>query len=131
MGLAELFQQLASDMLTPGGIFDNVPIEATYYSGAVGESSTYDPATQVVIDNETAYAVFGVPDKINYRMVDNVNVFPNDKLFYVAGNIFKNAGLTTRNKPGDRIVFSGESWSVVKIDTDPVEAVFIIHVRKP
>lgn len=132
MGLAELFQDLAQQMLTPGGIFDNVPVNVTYYSGTPGNSSTWDSATQTLTNNETAYPISGVQDKPDRRSIDNLNVFPNDKWFYVARNTFIDAGLTTRNKPDDRVVFAnGESWNVIRILSDPVEAVFTIQLRKP
>lgn len=132
MSLAELFQGLAQQMLVPGGIFDNVPIEATYYSGTPGGSATYDPVTQTVTDNETAYAIAGVIDKPRYEAIDNTNVFPEDRWFYVASTVFISAGLATRNKPDDRVVFrGGDSWNVVRIVSDPVFAVFTIQMRKP
>lgn len=132
MGLAELFQDLAVQMLVPGGIFDNVPVDVVYYSGTPGNSATYDPTTQTVTVNETAYTISGVKDKPEYKAIDNINVFPNDMWLYVAGKVFTEAGLTTRNKPDDRIEFAnGESWNVVRILTDPVNAVYIIQMRNP
>lgn len=133
MGLAELFQDLAQQMLVPGGIFDNVPLNAVYYSGTPGNSSTYDPETQTVVNNETAYPIYGVEDKPDYKAIDNINVFPTDKWFYVAGKTFTEAGLTTRNKPNDRVVFTAtsENWNVIRIITDPVRACFIIQMRNP
>jgi hypothetical protein len=130
MGLAEMFRDLATQMLVPGGIFDNVPVNAVYYSGTVGNSATYDPVTQVVTVNETAYTISGVIDKPEYKAIDNINVFPEDRWFYVAGNVFRDAGLTTRNKPHDRVEFTnGTSWNVVRILSDPVDACFIIQMR--
>lgn len=132
MGLAELFQDLAKQMLVPGGIFENVPVAATYYSGTPGSSATYDPTTQTATDNETAYAISGVIDKPEYKAIDNVNVFPEDRWFYVAGEVFIDAGLAVRNKPDDRVVFAaGDSWNVLRIVSDPVFAVVIIQMRKP
>lgn len=132
MGLREMFQGLATQMLTIGGVFDNVPVEATYFSGTPGSSASYDPLTQTVTDNETAYIIQGVIDRPQYRAIDNVNVLPSDRWFYVSGEVFRNAGLTTRHKPDDRVVFDdGASWTVVRISTDPVGAAIIIEMRSP
>lgn len=132
MGMREMFQGLATQMLTIGGVFDNVPVNATYYSGTPGASADYDPLTQTVTDNETAYAIQGVIDRPDYRAIDNLNVFPNDRWLYVSGQVFRQAGLTTRNKPEDRVVYEdGASWTVVRIRTDPVGAAIIIEMRNP
>jgi hypothetical protein len=132
VGLREMFQDLAAQMLSIGGVFDNVPVMCTYYSGTPGASADYDPLTQTVTDNETAYAIQGVIDRPQYRAIDNINVFPSDRWLYVAGQLFLQAGMSTRNKPDDRVVFQdGSSWTVVRISTDPVGAAIIIEMRSP
>jgi hypothetical protein len=133
MGLADIFRDLATNMLTPGGIFDDVPVEATFYSAVEGNAATYDPVTGTVVRNEEApITITGVPTNPSIRQIDNVNVFPDDKFFLVAGRSFTNAGLSTRRKPGDRLVLGQQTWEVVEdVKTDPVEAVFIFHLRRP
>ncbi len=128
MALAEVFLDLAQQMLTPGGIFENVPIVATYVRQ---DNPTYDPVTGVMTPNETTYQVAGVPDKVHYRAIDNVNVLADDRLFYIAGKVFTQAGLTLRSKPNDTLQLQGETWNVIRIDTDPVQAVYVIQVRRP
>jgi len=132
MGLREMFQGLAVQMLTVGGIFDNGPITATYVSGTPGASADYDPDTGTVTEHSTSYAIQGVIDKPEYKAIDNVNVFPDDRWLYVAGETFRQAGLTTRWKPDDRVAFpDGSTWNVVRIHTDPVGAAIIIEMRNP
>lgn len=132
MGLREMFQGLATQMLTIGGMFDNVPVAVTYWSGTPGSSADYDPLTGTVTDHETAYPIEGVIDQPEYKAIDNINVFPSDRWLYVSGEVFREAGLTTRHKPDDRCVFQdGTSWTVIRIRTDPVGAAIIIEMRNP
>ncbi len=128
MALAELFRGLAQQMLTPGGIFENVPIEAIYVRQA---NPDYDPTTGHITEHPSSYTIAGVIDRPSTRSIDNVNVFPTDQWFYVAGITFTEAGLTARNKPDDILQLQGENWNVVRIRTDPVNAVVILEVRRP
>jgi len=128
MPLAELFRSLAQQMLVPGGIFENVPIIATYTRA---EDSDYDPTTGVVTEHQTSYAITGVKDKVDFRKIDNVNVMPNDQLFYAPYQTLREAGLTVPSKPEDTLTILGEVWSVVRAQTDPVDAVLIIQIRRP
>src|SRR5207247_7069232 len=100
-------RSLANDMLTPGGIFDDVPIDATYVSNV---GAVYNPSTQIVTEHENRYSISGVKAKVSARMVDNVAVFPNDEQFFVAGDGFTAAGLTVPSKPDDRLEITGEIW---------------------
>jgi hypothetical protein len=128
VALADFFRDLAQQMLTPGGIFEDVPIEATYTRMS---NPLYDPVTGIVTEAPTAYPVTGVKDQVNYRSVDNVNVLANDELFYVAGKALKDVGLLVPSKPDDTLTFLGERWNVVGTRTDPVNAVIIIQIRRP
>lgn len=133
MGLADTFRKLAEDMLTPGRIFGDIPVKADFYSADDGNASTYDPTTGLVTRNEeTPISVTGVFTEPTIRQIDNVNVFPDDKFFLVSGRNFTTSGLSTRRKPGDRIVYGTQTWEVVgNVRTDPVEAVFIFQLRRP
>ncbi len=129
MSLATLFRDLAQQMLTPGGIFDDVPVEVVYIREA---SADYNPVTQIVTVNETRYPVTGVYASPSIRQVDNVNVLFTDRLLYIAGKTFLEAGLTMRTRPDDTVEFDGgEVWKVVRIDTDSVNACYIIYLRQP
>ena len=129
MSLATLFRDLAQQMLTPGGIFDDVPVEATYIREA---SADYNPVTGDVTKNETRYTITGVSAAVDVRKIDNVNILVDDKMFYVSGKTFTEAGLTTRTLPDDVLeMANGEHWNVVRITTDSVEACFILQLRRP
>lgn len=128
MPLAEFFRNLAQQMLVPGGIFENVPFAGVYTR--MGNPS-YDPVTGIVTEAPTTYPVTGVKDRVDVRKVDNVNIFPNDEVFYVSGKTFTDAGLLLPNKPDDTMTFPDGRWNVVRIDTDPVNAVMILLLRKP
>ena len=133
MGLADTFRDIALNMLTPGGIFDDVPVTASFYSAEDGNASTYDPLTGLVVRNEeTPISVTGVITDPKISQVDNVNVLYDDRFFLVAGRNFTDSGLSTRRKPGDRLVLNSQTWEVHgDVRTDPVGAVFIFHLRRP
>lgn len=132
MSLASTLRQIASDMLTPGKILDDIPVTVSYYSGTAGGSSTYNPTTQVVTVNETVYTpIYGVFTNPEYRQIDNVNVFADDRFFIASGDNFALVELLTRHKPSDRIVYGTLSYNVVRITTDPIQAAYIFQLRKP
>lgn len=131
MALADLFRKLADDMLRVGGLFQDVPVQATYISLQEGNATTYDPVAQTSQENTTEYAIEGVKDLISYQMIDNVNVFPKDQLFMVSQATFARSGLPIKNKPGDRLVIGTERFLVMQITTDPVTAFYMIQLRNP
>lgn len=128
MGLLEFFQDLAQQMLTPGGVFDNIPFDAVYRSV---DTPFYDPVTGTVTPNITSYIITGVKDRVASRSIDNVNVFPNDELFYFSGKTLRDAGMSTVSKPDDQLVINGEVWNVIRIQGDPANALFIVQIRRP
>lgn len=132
MGLADLFRDLGRSMLTPGGIFDDIPVSATYYYGETGNAAMYDPVTGAVTRNEhPGVSISGVFTDPKIDQIDNVNILPDDRMFLVSAYALTVAGLAARIKPGDRIVYSLQTWEVISVKTDPVMAVYIFQLRRP
>ena len=129
MGLASLFRDLAQQMLTPGGIFDDIPVPAVYVRQA---NPLYNPVTGAVTPQETRYNITGVKDKPLTWRIDSINVLSTDRWFYVSQQTLSQAGLVVPSKPDDTMEFLGEgAWTVLRIEGDAADAAYIIQLRRP
>ena len=122
MGLQATLQKAAQTAIKAVG---DAAVDATYVSMA--DQSQYDTGTGVVTNIGTEYDdVSMVFTEFDEREVDGEKVLDTDERALIA-----NLDLTPTPKPGDRIHKSAtDHWKVKAKKTDPVSALWILHIRK-
>ena len=121
MGLSNTFKSAAQ---TAVSAFGDVAVSTVYASFA---STTYNASagTNVAAYSSTA-GVSVIFDKFEFAKIDGINIKPEDKKALVPA---KNISAITP-APNDRIRAAGISWNVIKVTTDPAQALWELQVRK-
>ena len=121
MGLRETFQQGIATGLTALG---NVMRPATYNRVGV---PAYDTTTGTVTATPTASAISAMFYRFKKDEIDGTVVRPEDQKVLLGGTVL---GFTPTHN--DTIEDEdGQLWVVKGAQKDPVQATWILHVRKP
>ncbi len=123
MGLAETFRKAA---LQAVAAFGDVAVSATY---AAFSSATYNASagTPVTVFSSTA-GVSVIFEEFRIDQVDGAAVRPEDKKALVPA---KNISGVTPSVNDQLIVTGSVAWSVVRVTTDPAEALWTLQIRRP
>lgn len=122
MGLKEIFQNAAVTAVTA---FGNIGVSTNYASYA---SATYNASAGTNVAAYTSVAgVTIIFTHFELKEVDGVNIHAEDKKALLPA---KGVASTITPKAQDRIYEAGVMWQVVKVKTDPAEALWELQVRK-
>ena len=119
MGLQSVFKAAAETIFTA---LDDIPQSVTYTSVGV---RTYDPATGTLTGTDASYTVHMVMDSYERREIDNQAVLSTDMMAMIPVD-----SLTPEPTTRDTIAYSGATWQIVGITTDPAEALWVFQIRR-
>lgn len=122
MGLRETLRKAAQTAIAATG---NVAVSANYASF---QSTSYDVSTGTVAPTFTSVeGISIILSEFAFEVIDGETIQPEDQKAMIAARTIS----TVTPKPKDRITKSGETWEVVKAMTDPAEAAWVLHIRRP
>ena len=122
MALRNTFRSLAKTIITS---FGDVAIESEYREVT---GTTYNASTGAHTTTYTSYSSVPVIfNAFSFKEVDGVAVQPEDKTAYIAAEHIPDCS----PEPDDLIISEEETWQVIRVNTDPASALWIIHVRRP
>jgi len=104
-----------------GNAFGGFFLNATYRRDADVQNPDTGTVTRTTLD----YACKAIMEMTPTRLRAGEAWVEGDRRFLVLA-----ASLSIVPKPGDRVVFNGETWAVVSIDTDPATATWSIQGRR-
>lgn len=124
MGLKETFKDAAQDIVTA---FGNVGVSTNYEAIVSTSAAFYNASSGVAATTySTVAGVTVIFDVFELKQVDGIIVQPEDKKALIPA---KSISAVTPS-PEDRIVVAGIPWRVVRVNTDPAEALWELQVRK-
>jgi len=88
----------------------------------------YDPSTGLTayVEDSTALSLWRAP--LTRRIRESVEgIQPGDVLFLATG---ASGTLPVAPRPGDRLIVGAETWSVYRVDTDPLTALYHLFCRR-
>jgi hypothetical protein len=136
MALADQLRTIFDQVLTPGRVLQDIPVQVDYYAGTEGGLAAFDPTTQTLTRAETlATPIDGVWTEPTERLIVSGDALRSDRFFYVSDLNLLRAGLSgnalRRAKSQDRIVYNGVVYHVHEVQTDAIQAVWVLHLRRP
>jgi hypothetical protein len=115
---------------TAFAVADSVMIDAVLEMYPIGSItiSVYDPVTDAPTVAPTSYNVRGLMYKASWQKqaLDSADL----AMFMIQYEQAKAAGLTTSPDARSFLVIGGTRWSVISIEFDPANALYIFNLRR-
>lgn len=121
MGLKDTLKNAAKAAVAATG---DIPVTCVYWSMV---SSVYSPSAETIVNKGTKQdAVDFISADFEQKEIDGDKVKREDKKALIPS-----LNLNFVPKADDRLVVSlTEQWEVENVDTDPAEALWILHIRR-